>query len=101
MPAYIIVDVQIEDPKEYEEYKMLTPVSIAAYGGKFVVRGGVTETLEGDWSPGRIVVLEFPDMLIAKQWWSSDQYAVARAIRHRTAKTKMILVEGIASSGLI
>ena len=94
MPAYIIVEVTIHDPVEYEEYKKLTPVSIAAFGGRFVVRGAKTETLEGDWDPERIVILEFPTVERAKQWWNSEEYERAKNIRHRTASTKMIVVEG-------
>jgi uncharacterized protein (DUF1330 family) len=95
MAAYVITDVTINDPAEYETYKKLTPASIAAYNGKFIVRGGQTETLEGDWLAGRIVVLEFPTLTIAKAWWASEEYGVARAIRQRTAETKMIIVEGV------
>ena len=94
MPAYILVEVKVNDTKEYEEYKKLTPGSIAAYDGKFVVRGGVSETLEGDWSPERIVVLEFPTVERARQWWNSPEYAPAKAIRQRTANTKMIVIQG-------
>lgn len=67
MPAYIIVEISIHDPKGYEEYKKLAPASIAASGGEFLIRGGKTETLEGDWTPERIVVVEFPDMETAKK----------------------------------
>jgi uncharacterized protein (DUF1330 family) len=95
MPAYIIVDVTITDPQEYEDYKKLTPASLAAYDGRFVVRGGAAETLEGDWQPGRIVVLEFPTAEQAKKWWDSPEYNPAKAIRQRAAKTRMILVEGV------
>jgi len=97
MAAYIIVDVTIIDPVAYEEYKKLTPASIAAYDGKFIVRGGQTQTLEGDWEPQRIVVLEFPSVERAKEWWSSSKYAPAKSIRQRSASTRMILVEGHAS----
>ena len=96
MPAYIIVDVNIHDSSQYEEYKRLTPASITAYGGKFIVWGGATETLEGDWQPGRIVVLEFPTVDRAKEWWSSEMYAPAKALRQRTATTKMIVVDGFS-----
>jgi uncharacterized protein (DUF1330 family) len=95
MPAYVIVDVSIEDQKEYEEYKKLTPATIAAFDGKFVVRGGQTLTLEGDWKPGRIVVLEFPTVDRANEWWNSETYSEAKAIRQRAATTKMIIVEGV------
>jgi uncharacterized protein (DUF1330 family) len=96
MPAYIIVEVTIHDPLEYEEYKKLTPISIAAYKGQFVVRGGTTETLEGNWDPERIAVLEFPTIEQAKQWWASEEYAEAKKIRQRTASTRMIVVEGFS-----
>ena len=97
MPAYIIVEINIHDPKGYEEYKKLAPASIAAFGGEFLIRGGKTETLEGDWTPERIAVVEFPDMETAKKWWSSPEYAPAKNIRLITAKTKMILAEGFIS----
>jgi len=94
MSAFIIVDVKITDPARYEEYKKLTPGSLAPYQGKFIVRGGATETLEGDWNPGRIVVVEFPSLERAKAWWSSDGYAPAKSIRQAASITRMILVEG-------
>ena len=95
MPAYVIVDVKINNHEDYEEYKKLTPASITAYDGKFIVRGGKTETLEGDWDPERIVVLEFPTVERAKEWWASEMYAPAKQIRQRTASTQMIVVEGL------
>lgn len=94
MAAYIIVEVDIHDPVQYEDYKKLTPASLEPFDGRFVVRGGATETLEGDWQPGRIVVLEFPSVEKAKAWWGSAEYAPAKALRQRTATTKMIVVEG-------
>jgi uncharacterized protein (DUF1330 family) len=95
MAAYIIVDVKIYNSLAYEEYKKLTPASIAAYKGKFIVRGGAAETLEGDWDPGRVVVLEFPDTDQAKRWWSSTEYASIKLMRQGASSTKMILVEGV------
>ncbi|MDQ3278206.1 MAG: DUF1330 domain-containing protein [Bacteroidota bacterium] len=95
MPAYIIVDVSIHNPEEYEAYKKLTPASLVPYQGKFIVRGGATATLEGKWDPERIVVLEFPTTELAKQWWSSPEYTPAKELRQRNAHTKMILVEGV------
>ncbi len=96
MKAYIIVDVTITDPARYDGYKKLTPDSLVPFDGKFVVRGGTAETLEGDWQPGRIVVLEFPSMEKAKAWWSSEGYAPAKAIRQSASVTQMIVVEGAA-----
>lgn len=95
MAAYVIVEISVTDPTEYEGYKKLTPAAIAAYGGKFIVRGGEAKSLEGDWQPERIVVLEFPSVERANEWWSSDEYSKAKAIRQRAAKTKMLVVEGI------
>jgi uncharacterized protein (DUF1330 family) len=95
MPAYVIVEVSIHDTKEYEEYKKLTPATIDAYDGRFVVRGGKTETLEGDWQPERIAVLEFPTVARAKEWWGSTSYTKAKIIRQRSAETQMIVVEGV------
>jgi uncharacterized protein (DUF1330 family) len=95
MPAYIIVDVDVTNPTRYEDYKKLTPASLIPFDGKFIVRGGTTQTLEGDWIPGRIVVLEFPSAEKAKAWWSSEGYAPAKAIRQSASNTRMILVEGI------
>lgn len=94
MPAYIVVEVNVHNPAEYENYKKLTPGSLKNYQGKFIVRGGKTETLEGDWNPQRFVMLEFPTVTLAKAWWASKEYAPAKALRQRTASSKMIVVEG-------
>lgn len=94
MKAYVIVDVNITDPVVYGDYKKLTPGSLIPYEGKFIVRGGAAETLEGSWSPGRIVVVEFPSLEKAKAWWSSPEYAPAKALRQSASATQMIVVEG-------
>jgi uncharacterized protein (DUF1330 family) len=95
MSAYVIVEVSIQNRTEYEEYKKLTPGAVAAFNGRFVVRGGQTISLEGDWKPERMVVLEFPTMQKANEWWNSELYNKAKEIRQRAAKTKMIIVEGV------
>jgi uncharacterized protein (DUF1330 family) len=95
MSAYVIVEVYIHDHREYEEYKKRTPAAIAAFDGKFLVRGGHTMTMEGDWNPERIVVLEFPTVERANEWWHSEIYSDAKRIRQRAARTKMIIVEGL------
>jgi uncharacterized protein (DUF1330 family) len=94
MAAYVIVDVKVKDPVTYEEYKKLTPGSIAPYGGKFIIRGGKTENVEGDWNPDRFVILEFPDMAKAKEWYASPNYQEAKKIRVSSSEAKMIFVEG-------
>lgn len=94
MKAYIVVDVEITDPVLYEEYKKLTPATLEPYGGRFVIRGGKTEALEGHWSPGRFVVLEFPSADRAKAWWNSPEYGPAKRLRQAASNTRMILAEG-------
>ena len=94
MPAYVIVEIDIVDPVGYEEYKKHAAATVEKYGGKYLVRGGRTETLEGDWYPNRIVVLEFESAQRAKDWLNCEEYREPRKMRHRTAKTQMILVEG-------
>jgi uncharacterized protein (DUF1330 family) len=95
MPAYVAVQVTIHDPATYERYKELAPPSIVAYGGRYIARGGKVETLEGEWRPSRFVLLEFPSMERARAWWHSPEYAEAKALRHATASSEMILVEGL------
>ena len=95
MPAYIIVDIDIQDPTGYEEYKKLASDTILKHGGKYIARGGTTEVLEGDWKPNRIVILQFESMARAKEWLNCEEYREPRKLRHRTAKSKMLLVEGI------
>src|SRR3954465_3128654 len=73
MSAYVVVQVEVTDPAGYNEYKNMVPPSLAAYDGKFVVRGGACETLEGSWQPKRLVVLEFPSVAKARAWWASDE----------------------------
>jgi uncharacterized protein (DUF1330 family) len=95
LPAYVIVDIDITDPVRYENYKRLAGPTVAEMGGRYIARGGRTEVLEGEWQPGRIVILEFPDAARAKAWLECSQYAPAREIRQAAARTNMILVEGL------
>jgi uncharacterized protein (DUF1330 family) len=95
MAAYVIVDISIHDHTMYEEYKKLTPAAVAAFDGKFVIRGGETIVMEGSWDPKRVVVLQFPTVKHAKDWWGSEIYSKARAIRQAAATTNMIIVEGL------
>lgn len=95
MSAYVIVEIDITDPIGYEEYKKQAAATVHKYGGKYIVRGGKTEVLEGDWHPNRLVVLQFESMQQAKEWLHCEEYREPRKMRHRTAKTKMVLVEGL------
>lgn len=95
MAAYVINDMEITDPAVFEDYKKLSPATVAKYGGRFLSRGGATETLEGSWSPKRIVILEFASVAQAKAWASSPEYAPAKAIRQRASKSNLIVIEGV------
>ena len=95
MSAYLIADITVTDQERYEDYKILAPPAISAYGGKYVACSGKAENLEGDWEPDRIVILEFESMERAKQFIESTEYREARTLRHKTAKSKMIVVEGL------
>lgn len=95
MPAYIIVDIEVTDPVRYEEYKRLASASIAAHGGRYLVRGGKSEVLDGDWTPRRLVVLEFDSFENAKAWRASAEYAEAKKVRESCARSNMIVVEGV------
>lgn len=95
MTAYIIADVDVTDPAAYEDYKRAVPPTIEAYGGRFVVRGGPAETLEGDWIPNRIVVLEFDSVERAKAWWASEEYREPRTLRQRASRGSLIVVPGV------
>jgi uncharacterized protein (DUF1330 family) len=95
MAAYVIVQVDVNDPVRYEGYKSMVPPTIEKYGGRFLVRGGKTHTLEGAWAPKRFVMVEFPSVEQAKAWWGSPEYAAAKALRQATADSMMIVAEGI------
>ena len=95
MPAYVIVDVTVTDPKEMEEYRKQVPATLAKYGGRFIVRGGAHQTLEGDWKPNRLVVLEFPSMEQARRWYDSEEYREPKAIRLRAGRANLVMVEGV------
>jgi uncharacterized protein (DUF1330 family) len=95
MSAFVIVDVEVIDPIGYEDYKKLATSAVAVYGGKYLARGGKNETLEGNWRTNRLVILEFPSVEQAKAWLNSPEYAPARTLRHKYAKSNMVVVEGV------
>ena len=95
MPAYVIVETDIFDPEQYEQYKAASPAAVAAGGGRFVVRGGELTGLEGDWTPSRVVLLKFPDMAALKAFLNDPEYQPLKNLRLRAAETQMLAVEGI------
>ncbi|HEU0215885.1 MAG TPA: DUF1330 domain-containing protein [Stellaceae bacterium] len=94
MPAYIIAEVDVMNPTGYEAYRPLAGASIAQYGGKFVVRGGKAELIEGSLDPARVVVIEFADSAAAKRWYHSPEYQEALKIRLANSTGRVLLVEG-------
>jgi len=95
MSAYVIIEIKVHDPVKFEEYKKKAPASIAAYGGKYLVRGGPVETLDGSWAPERVVLVEFPSLARAREWYGCEMYAEAIKLRHASATSQFILVEGL------
>jgi uncharacterized protein (DUF1330 family) len=94
MTAYVLVDFEIIDAEGFREYAKRVGTTIAAYGGTYLVQGATAETLEGDWSPHRLVILEFANVDQAKRWYASEEYATIKPIRHKTAHTHIIVVSG-------
>jgi uncharacterized protein (DUF1330 family) len=95
MAAYVIAEVEVTDPATFEQYRREVPATLTPYGGHFIVRGGASETLEGDWQPKRLVILEFPDRAAATAWWGSEAYAGPKALRQRSARTRLLVIEGV------
>ena len=97
MSAYVVVNITVRDRETYERYKQLAASAVATYGGRYLVRGGPTECLEGSWTPSRFVILEFPSVEAGQAWWASPEYEPAKALRQSCAETEMVLVEGVAA----
>lgn len=95
MPAFVIANVTVDDPVRYEDYKRMVPGTLAAFGGRFIARGGRVDVLEGDWRPNRLVILEFPTVERARAWWSSAEYAEARTLRQATSTGTLLILEGV------
>ena len=95
MSAYVIVNVATTDPQRYEDYKKSAQEAVAHYGGKYLIRGGKFQVLEGEWTPTRIAMLEFPTYERALEWWNSPEYGPGKALRQSISTTEMILVEGM------
>jgi uncharacterized protein (DUF1330 family) len=92
--AYVIAEIEITDPEGYKAYTTVVPATIAQYGGRFLVRGGAAEVLEGDWPARRRVLLEFPSLEAARAWWDSPEYEKPKAMRRASSNGRLILLEG-------
>ena len=95
MAAYLIVDIHIKDPAGFDAYKRGVPPMISKHGGEYLARGGAAESLEGDWTPGRVVLLKFPDMTAAKAFLNDPEYQPLKSLRESAADSRMIAVEGV------
>lgn len=93
--AYILANVDVTDPQQYEQYKKLSSIAMQAHGAEVCVRGGKTEVLEGDWTPGRMVLLKFPSTELARTFYDSVEYKAAREARAGAAVMRMVLIEGM------
>ena len=94
MAAYVIGEIEVTDPALYEEYRKQVPAVVQKYGGRFVVRGGKIEPLEGGWAPKRLVALEFPSLEQAQKWYRSPEYAPLIKLRQKASRGKLLIVEG-------
>lgn len=95
MAAYLVVDIAVSDPAQFEEYKKLAPAAIAKFGGRYLIRGGAYEAIEGDWKPQRLTVVEFESMEKARAFYHSPEYQAAVKTRQGAANMKMLLVQGV------
>jgi uncharacterized protein (DUF1330 family) len=95
MSAYLVVDIDVTNPEVYEEYKLLAPPAIAAYGGRYLARGGKSIALEGEWQPARLVILEFESLERLQEWYDSPEYREARRVREGAASMQMVALEGL------
>jgi len=92
--VYVIADIEVTEPEAYEDYKRLSSAAAKEHHGRWLVRGGAVDVLEGDWEPHRLVVLEFESEEAARRWYNSPEYAEARAVRLRSARSSLLLVRG-------
>ena len=95
MSAYLIVDITVHDQRQYLEYVKRVPPLVEKHGGVYLIRGGNPKPLEGNWQPGRLVVLRFPDSQSARAFVEDPDYAPVKAIRHHAADTNLVLAEGV------
>ena len=95
MSAFILVDITVNSPEAYREYLEQVPPLVAKHGGKYRVRGGEHQILEGAWAPNRLVIVEFPNRRAALAFYHDPDYQPIKAIRTRTTDSRMILVDGV------
>ncbi|WPB58179.1 DUF1330 domain-containing protein [Xylophilus sp. GOD-11R] len=95
MSAYLIADVEVTNPAQYDEYKKWSTAAMQAHGAEVCVRGGDIVPMEGDWAPQRVVLLKFASVPAARAFYDSPQYGKAREARAGAAVMRMVVVEGL------
>ena len=95
MRAFLFANVEIHDAEAYARYRDLVPDTIAKYGGRYLARGGALEVLEGALPFKRAVIVEFPSMQAARDWWNSPEYAPVKSMRHAAATSNLMIFEGL------
>jgi uncharacterized protein (DUF1330 family) len=99
VPGYIVAVLDIRDREGFEDYRQRVPATIERYGGRYLIRGGEYERLEGEWEPRRLTVVEFDSTEAARRWYDSEDYRPLRELRSRTAVSHLLLVEGVDGGG--
>ena len=94
MPGYVLAEIEITHPDGYREYTTMVPATIQKYGGRFLVRGGKSQVLEGDWPQRRRVIIEFPSYEQALKWFDSPEYEKPKALRQANSNGRLLLLEG-------
>ncbi len=99
MAVYVIASIDVTDPEEYQVYAQQAGATVAQYGGRYLARGSQIASIEGEWKPGRIALLEFPTEEQARAWYDSPEYSAIRGIRQRASRSHVILVQGVPPQG--
>jgi uncharacterized protein (DUF1330 family) len=95
MPAYFVAEVEVLDPTAFQEYVKGAPATVAAYGGKYIARGGAIEIFEGSWEPKRLTIVQFESVARVKEWFNSPEYAPFKEIRKKTTRANLLVTEGL------
>jgi uncharacterized protein (DUF1330 family) len=97
MPAYVLAEIEVTNPEGYKAYTAMVPATIEQYGGRFLVRGGTAHVLEGDWPNRRRVLIEFPSVAAAQEWWDSTEYEKPKALRRANSDGRLLMLEGVGN----
>ena len=95
-PAFLVAEVEVTDPATFKEYAQKYPATLAPFGAKAIAQGGKVEALEGAPPAGRVVIVQYPNLKAAEDWWNSPAYQELIPIRQKAAKSRIFLVEGLA-----